>query len=116
MFRLLVTPRWLVRHVLMLALVAVCLVAARWQLGRAVERHSIQNWSYTVEWVLFAGFVVFGWSWFLRDDLRGPEVEAPADSRDVEPSLPVAQPVSDEQDPELAAYNRYLAELNAKRG
>ena len=28
--------------------------------------------------------------------------------------LPVAQPVSDDEDPELAEYNRYLASLNQK--
>lgn len=116
MLRLFVTPRWLMRHVLMLVLVAVCLVASRWQFGRAVERHSILNWSYTVEWVLFAAFVVFGWTWFLRDEVRGPEPERPGLQLDPEPVLPVAQPVSDAEDPELAAYNRYLAELNAKRG
>jgi len=111
--RLLVSPRWLGRHLLALALVGGCLVAARWQLHRALSRHSILNWSYTVEWSLFAGFVLLCWGWFLRDELRGPE---PDDAEPAAPGWqPVAQPVSEEEDPELAAYNRYLAELNGER-
>ena len=111
MLRLALTPRWLLRHVLALVLVAGCSVAARWQFHRAVARHSILNWSYTIEWTLFAGFVLLCWGWFLRDELRGapPAVEAP-----VRVYQPAAQPVSDEEDPELAAYNRYLAALHAK--
>ncbi len=114
MLRLLVTPRWLARHVLALLLVAGCLVAARWQLGRALSRHSVLNWSYVIEWSLFAGFVVLCWGWYLRDDLRGPVhdddlVPAPVDA------LPEPVPVSAEEDPELAAYNAYLAELHLGR-
>jgi cytochrome oxidase assembly protein ShyY1 len=108
---LLLTPRWLVRHVLLVAALLSCWYLGRWQLGRALDRDSILNWSYAVEWFLFAGFAVLVWGWFLRDELRG----SPRD----EPSAPVidqprAQPVSDEEDPELAAYNRMLAELHRK--
>jgi DNA-binding transcriptional regulator of glucitol operon len=109
---MLVAPRWLVRHVLLVVALVGCFIAARWQFHRAVSRHSILNWSYTVEWVLFAGFALLCWGWFLRDELRGPsesEAEEP-----VQVYQPVAQPVSDEEDPELAAYNRYLAELNER--
>ena len=117
MLRLLLSPRWLFRHVLMVALVAGCLAASRWQYGRAVERHSIQNWSYTVEWVLFGGFVVLGWAWFLRDELRERSGAAPV-ARVRETPLPVVAvaATTEDEDPELAAYNRYLAELAAKRG
>lgn len=110
MFRLLVTPRWLVRHVLLAIAIGMCIGFGRWQFFRALDRDSLLNWSYTVEWALFGMFALLTWGWFLRDELRGPEVEQPA------PPVyqPVAQPVTDEEDPELAAYNRYLAELNAK--
>ena len=114
MLRLLVTPRWLLRHVLLLAALAVCYGFGRWQLGRALDRHSVLNWSYTVEWGLFGAFAVLCWGWFLRDELRGePEEEDP------QPAPvwhPVAEQVSDEEDPELAAYNRMLAQLNRKDG
>ena len=41
--------------------------------GRRGRRAAIrlQNASYAVQWLLFAGFVVFFWSRMLRDDLRG---------------------------------------------
>jgi hypothetical protein len=110
--RLLVSPRWLFRHVLLAAALATCWGFGRWQLHRAIARDSILNWSYTVEWTLFGMFAVLSWGWFLRDDLRGPQPEEPPAPQRV--YQPVAQPVTDEEDPELAAYNRYLAELHAK--
>lgn len=113
MLRLLVSPKWLFRHVLLVLGVGVCVGFGRWQLGRALDRHSILNWSYTVEWVLFGLFCLLCWGWFLRDELRG-EPEEPDDAPPPRVYQPVAQPVSDEEDPELAAYNRYLAELNDK--
>ncbi|HUR51396.1 MAG TPA: hypothetical protein VMZ11_04660 [Mycobacteriales bacterium] len=112
MLRLLLSPRWLVRHVLLLAALAVCWAFFRWQLGRAVDRHSVLNWSYTVEWCLFAGFAVLTWGWFLRDELRGETEEQEQPVRRVQQR--VVQPVTDDEDPELAAYNRMLAELNRK--
>ena len=111
MWRVLLSPKWLVRHVLLVVAVTVCLGFGRWQLGRAEDRHSVLNWSYAVEWALFAVFAVVCWGWYLRDDLRGG-----ADAEPQEPAppvyLPVAAPVTDDEDPELAAYNRYLASLN----
>lgn len=112
MLRLLLSPRWLLRHVLLAAALATCWGFGRWQLHRALERHSVLNWSYTIEWTLFGAFAVLCWGWFLRDELRGE----PEDHDPVPPSVhqQVATPVTDDEDPELAAYNRYLAELHAK--
>ena len=109
---MLVAPRWLVRHVLLVGALVGCYFAGRWQFHRAVSRHSVLNWSYTVEWGLFGAFAVLCWGWFLRDELRGesePEVDQP-----VRVYQPIALPVTDDEDPELAAYNRYLAGLNSK--
>ena len=110
--RLLVSPRWLVRHVLLAVALATCWGFGRWQFHRAVERHSVLNWSYTVEWALFGAFAVLCWGWFLRDELRGehlePEAPAPVVRR------PAPPPVTGEEAPELAAYNRMLAELHRK--
>jgi hypothetical protein len=113
--RLLVSPRWLVRHLLLVAAVVICWLFGRWQLGRAIDRHSVLNWSYAVEWFLFAAFAVLTWGWFLRDELRGPQADDELTPEDVL-AVPqrVAEPVSDEDDPELAAYNRMLAELHRK--
>ncbi len=108
----LLTPRWLVRHVLLAAALSLCFIAGRWQFHRAVARDSVLNWSYTVEWGLFGAFALLCWGWLLRDELRGGLIEQDAPPPTV--YLPAAQPVSDDEDPELAAYNRYLAELNQK--
>lgn len=107
------SPRWLIRHVLLVAALATCWGFGTWQLGRAIRRHSVLNWSYTVEWTLFGAFSVLCWAWFLRDDLRGEQPE-PAATAAREVHFPPAPPVTDDEDPELAAYNRYLAQLNAK--
>jgi hypothetical protein len=111
--RLIVTPRWLLRHLLLAVALGTCYGFGRWQLGRALSRHSVLNWSYTVEWALFGAFALLCWGWFLRDELRG---EDPAPRVVPEPRvyLPVAQPVTDDEDPELAAYNRMLEQLNEK--
>jgi hypothetical protein len=111
--RVVLSPRWLWRHVLLVVAVGTCFVFGRWQLGRAVDRHSVLNWSYAIEWALFAVFALVCWGWYLRDDLRGG-----AAARPEEPPgpvyLPQATPVTDDEDPELAEYNRYLASLNEK--
>lgn len=109
---MLLQPRWLVRHVLLVASLVVCFLGARWQLRRALERDSILNWSYTVEWCLFGAFALLCWGWFLRDELRGVDPDEPEPPASYQPQ---AVAVSDEEDPELAAYNRYLAELDSKR-
>ena len=109
MLRVLLSPKWLVRPVLLVVAVGVCFGFGRWQLGRAVDRHSVLNWSYAIEWALFALFAVVCWGWYLRDDLRGEPTE-PEEPQPV--YLPQAQPVSEEEDPELAAYNRYLSSLH----
>ena len=111
LLRLLVAPRWLVRHLVLVVSIVGCAIAARWQYHRALSRHSVLNWSYTVEWTLFGAFAVLCWGWFLRDELRGePEPPPPPP-----PSWQrIAEPVTDEEDPELAAYNRMLAELSRK--
>lgn len=109
---LLLKPRWIVRHVLLVVSLVTCFVAGRWQYHRAVERNSILNWSYTVEWALFGAFAVLCWGWFLRDELRG---EPPPEKEPVlEVRQRVAQPVTAAEDPELAAYNRMLADLHRK--
>lgn len=115
MLRLLVTPRWLVRHALLVAALATCWGFGRWQLDRALDRGSLLNWSYTLQWVLFAGFAVLTWGWFLRDELRGDDEEPAAEPEPLPlPERPAPPPVTDEEDPELAAYNRMLAALHEK--
>jgi DNA-binding transcriptional regulator of glucitol operon len=109
--RRLLTVRWLVALVVTLAGAAGMVRLGMWQLGRGEERHSIQNYSYAVEWVLFAAFAVFCFVKLLRDD--GTE----EDDENVSASVVIPRPAPaapEPEDEELAAYNAYLARLNAE--
>jgi DNA-binding transcriptional regulator of glucitol operon len=106
----LLTVRWLVALVVTLAGAAGMVRLGMWQLGRGEQRHSIQNYSYAVEWVLFAAFAVFCFVKLLRDDGAEQEPEDATMSVVIPPPSAAPEP----EDEELAAYNAYLARLNAE--
>jgi cytochrome oxidase assembly protein ShyY1 len=109
--RRLLTPKWLLGLLLTLLGAAAMVRLGMWQLGRGERRHSLQNYSYAVEWVLFAAFALFCFTKLLRDEGRDVEEQDPV-SPDVVAPRQVAR-VEEPQDDELAAYNAYLARLNA---
>jgi DNA-binding transcriptional regulator of glucitol operon len=107
--------RWLFWHLLTVIVVFACLWLGRWQWERAGEVDgSLQNTGYALQWPLFAVFFLYMWWRMLRMDVRAAHNGEPAD-RPVERPAPTPAarpaPVTDEEDPELAAYNRMLAEL-----
>jgi hypothetical protein len=124
------TPAWIARHVLALAAIVGCLVLGWWQFSRASGGNAL-SWGYTFEWPVFAGF--FGFLWFREVQLarrppRPPAPDEPEPAADRPRRLPgspvtVGRPVRVstpaapvEDDPELAAYNDYLAWLAAHPG
>jgi cytochrome oxidase assembly protein ShyY1 len=107
----LLTLRWLSALVLTIAGAAGMVRLGMWQLGRGEQRHSIQNYSYAVEWVLFAAFAVFCFVKLLRDEGEARQEEANIPSVVIPPPPVVPEP----DDDELAAYNAYLARLNAQQ-
>jgi hypothetical protein len=128
------TPAWIARHVLALAATAGCLGLGWWQLSRATGGNGL-SWGYTFEWPVFAGFVIFLWyreAQLALRQARGeptgpePELEPEPDKRPERlPGSPVTvgRPVkvavrreATEDDPELDAYNDYLAWLAANPG
>lgn len=126
MWRLLLSPRWLVRHVVALGCIAGFVALGRWQLGRAQAPHgTAQNFFYAAEWWLFAGCVAFGWLRLLHEDrrpagdraapaeaaIRGPDEMPLSLLRPARAQLSTAE--DGEPDRELADYNAYLAWLNA---
>ncbi len=113
--RRLVTPRWLGLHVLAVALVAAFLFLGWWQWGKGMETKSLQSLAYGLQWPIFAGFVVFMWFKMVREELHpkpdpSEEEAGGVDVSDLRTDPPTAVAVYDE---ELAAYNAYLARLNA---
>jgi DNA-binding transcriptional regulator of glucitol operon len=121
--RILLSPAWWGRHVLMVVLVAAFIFLGRWQWHRAMApTGSLQNLLYAIEWWVFAALVVAGWAHLIRDELTGaepsqevamtPESELPAFAR--QRAQPVVEASADDAaaDAELAAYNAYLAWLH----
>ena len=112
--RRLLSPRWLAWHVLVVVVAITFVRLGLWQWDRAVATRSPQNMGYALQWPVFALFGIFFWYRTVRDALRTGPVEPAPPRRTRRPVPPPAEPVevTDEEDPELAAYNRYLARLN----
>jgi DNA-binding transcriptional regulator of glucitol operon len=110
MLRRLLTPGWLALHAAAAVVVVGLVGLGRWQWHRALETHRFQNYSYAFEWWLFAAFAVFLWVKTMADSLEDAPEEPEGEPV---PVAPLAL-VDDDDDPELAAYNRRLAELHAR--
>lgn len=124
--RVLLSPKWLLGHVLVLVAAAVFCRLGWWQWHRSRETNgNMQYLSYAVQWPLFAGFAVLLWVRIVRDSQRPPDRDEPARTPVRTPAAPAVPPPArpartedggtedsgDGQDDELAAYNRYLASL-----
>jgi hypothetical protein len=111
MRQLLLSPRWLVRHLVAIALIVAFVLLGLWQLDRAEAGNKL-SYAYTFEWPFFAAFVVFFWWRMLQMELHPPKPAEVVDDELQRP--PPAPPVDPDEDPEMAAYNRYLASLYEK--
>jgi DNA-binding transcriptional regulator of glucitol operon len=107
----LLTPKWVLMHLLVAALFVATFFLGYWQLSKAENGGGAVNWSYAVQWPLY-GFMGLGFY------LRMCRTELNRDPADDEPGTDVVlyqRPRIDTTgDPELAAYNAYLAELNER--
>ncbi len=110
--RAFLTPRWLGRHALLVVVVVVLARTGLWQWDKGDgDGRAWQHYGYAVQWWLFAGFAVFLWVKVVLDQLDPSRVAERED-----PTLPVvvqrtAPPPADDEDDELAQYNRHLAWL-----
>ncbi|HEX6472941.1 MAG TPA: hypothetical protein VF069_27880 [Streptosporangiaceae bacterium] len=113
------TLGWLGLHATAIVLATVFLGFGWWQLQRA-EGGNMRSWGYTFEWPLFAVFVIVMWIKMMYDELHdegdaGGAHDAEAIDGSPGPVHVAAQDAKNgEDDPELAAYNRYLARLAAE--
>jgi hypothetical protein len=115
----------------MIVLVATMAGLTWWQASRALSGNTL-SYVYAFEWPLLAGVVVYMW-WDLLHEKPRPAGErqqasagagtasngaasnggsASANGGSPEPKQAVPR-YRDDEDEDLAAYNRYLAELNA---
>ncbi len=110
-------------HAFTIAAVTTMVLLGRWQLHVSETKHfNIQNFGYALQWWLFSAFALFFWSRLLRDAARRGGVLAvpPREAAPAQPEpvayrryvMPTHQAHS--TDPVHAAYNDYLAALNAK--
>ncbi|MBE1497113.1 DNA-binding transcriptional regulator of glucitol operon [Amycolatopsis lexingtonensis] len=111
-----------------IAIAATCLVSllvccglAWWQWDRFTSANgTFQNLGYVLQWPLFGLFPAFMF-WRIRKLRLKAEADGTADEKPGEKpvaEVPAPRPRPDAQrtdeDEELAAYNRYLRELNAR--
>jgi len=119
---------WVMIHAAAVILVVGFLGLGWWQVRRAADGNTL-SFGYAIEWPVFAAFVIYVWVKEMRRTLREsarPEEPLPAGGTGAEPrALPHAATAAprrrrrneaaydDSGDEDLAAYNRYLAWLNA---
>lgn len=123
------------RHRPALALLAVvgaliCLGMAWWQWDRYESASgTAQNLGYALQWPVFAGAMVWAYRRFVVLEADPEQAQAQATTRGGRTAIPegvlperpsaadlsVAAVSADEPDPQLAEYNRYLAELDAAK-
>lgn len=128
--RRVLTPGWVLCHLVTVVLVCGMLGLAAWQYFRAAGGNAM-SWGYFLQWPVFAGFAVYIWWREVRRVLRGhdgdrpdgaaPHGDAPAGAdstvrRPVITRRPAPVGADDHDDPELAAYNEYLAWMRAHPG
>ena len=104
-------------HVVTIGVIGGCAFAFWWQLHRALDGNEL-SWAYTFEWPLFAGLAgVIWWQQVHEDPERVSHRKKVAE--DVrQRSVPATHrwdAAGDDvgDDAEMAAYNRYLAELSS---
>jgi hypothetical protein len=133
--RFALSPGWLVLHLIALSLIVAMVLLGRWQLDVSNAKHfSLQNFGYALQWWAFSIFVLAMWARILLDTGRRADVDTPAGEAYRAGRLPEPEPAPDPDqpvayrryvmpqsgsaqapaaDPEHAAYNEYLARLDA---
>ncbi|HXB47245.1 MAG TPA: hypothetical protein VNW50_05730 [Streptosporangiaceae bacterium] len=125
----LITPRWLAWHAFAVFAAWGMLWLGDWQFHRA-EGGNALSWAYTFEWPIFTIFGVVFWAKTIIDEYRTPGGAANTGAATsglsasglsvLGEELPgrahIAVMLDEEadDDPELAAYNAYLAKLHTR--
>jgi hypothetical protein len=110
-YRRLLTPSWVLVHLVVIALFVMTFFLGSWQLDKAENGGGPVNWSYALQWPLYGFMGLWFYLRMLRDEVnRDPDADEPGSAV----VLYQRPRIDTTGDPELAAYNAYLAELNEK--
>jgi hypothetical protein len=131
------SSRAILLHLLVLVLIPTFAALCDWQVHRALSGNEL-SWAYVFEWPFFGVYALYMWWRFIHEppaqagtqphsDAAGGGEPVPANGRSdaFEQGISASEaasetprsssaPSSDEVDDELAAYNRYLAQLDAR--
>ncbi len=91
-----------------------CLALGWWQWSRWESASgTFQNLGYALQWPFFAGFCVYAYRKYVRYEHAPPEPRSATEATEIPDGLlpDRPKPVAHDNDPALAEYNAYLAEL-----
>jgi DNA-binding transcriptional regulator of glucitol operon len=110
-YRRLLTPKWVLLHLLVVVLFVATWFLGYWQLTKAEGGGGAVNWSYAIQWPLYGFMGLWFYVRMVRTELhRDPDADEPG----AQVVLYQRPRIDTTGDPELAAYNAYLAELNER--
>lgn len=99
-------------HVALVCWITLCLVAAWWQVGRAIQGNAL-SFLYSIEWPVIGLLGILGWYSMLNMEKVNEHKEKAR--REYEEKMraeaQAARARAAEEDPALAAYNDHLAKL-----
>jgi hypothetical protein len=126
----LLSPKWWVLHLFVIAAVLVMLRLGLWQWHRSQSGSGgIQNYAYAFQWPCFAVFAIVLWVKTIRLEMTGPDESLNPASRFNAKPLPepaikkgpgvrigitTTPETMAADDTEMADYNAYLARLNKR--
>ena len=99
-------------HGVILVLVPAFMALCIWQVTRALGGNTL-SWAYVFEWPIFAAYAIYMW-WRLVHEPDEGTPPASAEHHDGGPAPgtdPGRAARQEKEDADLAAYNRYLAQL-----
>jgi hypothetical protein len=107
-------------HVTIVLVVPAFLALFWWQVQRVRDGNTL-SWAYVFEWPFFTGYALYLWWKLLHDQVDQPVATAAArggpEAADPAAAIGVGAEgvdgADEDTEAELAAYNRYLADLHA---
>jgi hypothetical protein len=84
----------------------ICIPAFIFETERALHGNTL-SWAYVIEWPVLAGYAVYMWAKMLREE-RGQDARSKRTLRQIDTVA------LEEQDPQLKAWNDYLASVHNK--